>query len=357
MKSIKNILIICLLTLLIVNQSVAQSGSGSFFDILYALPKDGSSYIDSYLSPVVSRFGNDVTSGWYTTAKTHNTLGIDIDLSISSAFVPKIDNSFTFTNSPTSSLELANTNEASVPTIFGSDKDTPAMKIVDHNSTYGDVDIADINAPGGLNLKKHIGFAAVPLPILQIGVGLIKNTDLKIRYIPDFIPHVNFSYWGVGIMHDLTQWIPVIDKLPIDISLVAGYSKFSFDYPTNPDETNFNGSNQDLKGGASGFDIEAIVSKKIAVLTVLAGVGYSHAKSSFNVNGTYEIAYPPSPAWPAGYEAPNTTYTDPIAINSKTGGLKATLGIRLQFAVFFINGDYTLGKENVLNTGLGLTFR
>ncbi len=355
MKSFKNILIFCLLTLLIVNQTSAQSGS--FFDVLYAVPKDGSSYIDSYLSPVVSRFGTDVTSGWYTTAKTHKTLGFDLSVSISSAFVPASDNSFSFKNSDYTSLELANGNEASVPTIFGTDKNTPAMKVVDHNTTYGDVDLADLNAPGGLNLKKHIGFAAVPLPVLQLGIGLVKNTDLKIRYIPDVFPHVNYSYWGVGIMHDLTQWIPVVDKLPIDISLLAAYSRFSFDYPTNPDETNFDGANQDLKGTSRGYDIEVIVSKKITVLTVLAGVGFDHAKSTFNVNGTYDINYPPSPAWPTGYEAPNTTYTDPIAISAKTGGLKATLGIRLQFAIFCINADYTLGKYNVLNTGIAFSFR
>jgi hypothetical protein len=362
MKSVKHLLSVCLLTAIIFGQASAQN-KGEFFDILYSAPKDANTFLNSYLSPITKGLGYGMTTGWYTTAKPHNTLGFDISVSMSTVFVPKSDQTFTFQNSDYTNLELANGTQAEIPTVIGPNENTPALRMVDHNATFGDVTLANFNAPSGLGFKKKIGFAAIPVPILSFGIGLVKNTDLKFRFIPDVANNVKYSFWGIGLMHDITQWIPVVDKLPIDISILAAYSNFKFDYPMTESESGWTGSNQDLNGRTNGLTIEALVSKKISVLTLLVGLGYDHSSTKFNIDGNYDIDYSDlSSTWPAGYSIPGSTnnvvtYTDPIALTGKNGGVKLTGGLRLQFAVITLDFNYTLGSYNVLNTGLGVTFR
>ncbi len=359
MKSLYNPLKILVLIFLISFQAVAQNSSGSFFDLLYNTPKDASTFLNGYLGPVFKGFEFDLNSGWYTTAKTHKPLGLDISLSVNMAFVPSSDYYFKFNNSDYNNFQLASGTEANTPTVLGPNESTPQVQVVDHDPNYGDVVLANLNTPNGIGLKNQIGFSAVPAPMLQLGIGLIKNTDLKIRYIPDVSNQVDYSFWGIGIMHDLTQWIPVVNKLPIDISLFGGFTKLKFNYPTKPSDTGFDGQNQNISSTLNALDIEAIVSKKISVLTLLAAVGYNNGSSKFNIDGTYIVPFtPPSP--PPGYSYNNgqpVELTNPVALSIKSGGMKATLGLRLQFAVFYLNADYTLGKYNVLNTGLGFTFR
>ena len=340
--------------LLFINQGTAQNG---FFDLLNAGEKDASKYAGLYVAPIFKGFGYGFNTGWYTTAKPHKTLGLDISLSASLAYVPSSDQYFTFKNSDYSSLQLANGTEAKTPTLFGPNQPGPDVKVVDHNTTFGDVTLADFSAPKGAGLKKEIGFNAVPTPVLQLGIGLIKNTDLKIRYVPDFSSSADYTMWGIGLMHDITQWIPVVDKLPIDISIFGCYSNLKVNWPMSANDTNFPGSNQALSTGIKAYSIEALISKKVSVLTVYAGIGYSKAKTYFNVLGTYELTYNPTTPPPVGYTLPTPVFTDPISVNTKNGGMKLTAGLRLQFAILTLHADYSLMGYNVLNTGIGFTFR
>jgi hypothetical protein len=39
-------------------------------------------------------------------------------------------------------------------------------------------------AAGGLDLKNEIGIQAMPVPIANLGIGLPKGFDLKVRFVP-----------------------------------------------------------------------------------------------------------------------------------------------------------------------------
>ena len=105
MKSVKNLFTACLFTVLIIGQAMAQN-KGEFFDILYTASKDANTFLNSYLSPVTKGLGHGLTTGWYTTAKPHNTLGFDLSVSVSTVFIPKSDHYFTFQNSDYTNLQL-----------------------------------------------------------------------------------------------------------------------------------------------------------------------------------------------------------------------------------------------------------
>ena len=60
--------------------------------------------------------------GWYSTAKVHKKLGVDLSLRINTSFVPSADRSFTITD-----LEYISTDAESLPTIAGESRQEDLM--------------------------------------------------------------------------------------------------------------------------------------------------------------------------------------------------------------------------------------
>ena len=66
--------------------------------------------------------------------------------------------------------------------------------------------------------------------MIQAGLGLIKNTAIDIRYMPmlNVGDNINVNLFGVGLKHDLLQWIPVIgDAIPMSLSIQGGYTSLN----------------------------------------------------------------------------------------------------------------------------------
>ncbi len=326
------------------------SQSGDILDILYSGPEDASRYADKYFEPIFKGLGYGFNNGWYNTAKTHQKLGFDFTISANLAFVPDGDNFFTFRNEDFLITELASGTEAETPTLFGPDEVGPNMSVRDE--TTGLV-IARFAAPRGAGLKDEIGFQAIPSPIIQLGIGVIKNTDIKLRYIPD-VARKDADYYvlGVGVMHDIGQWIPFIKKAPIDVALFGSFSKLRTTVRFEPLEE-FPGINQRFSSTINGYSVEAIVSKKISVLTLLAGIGYNSAKTKFDLLGTYNVTYG-NPSLPEDFVL---EFEDPIHIDTDESSARLTGGVRLQFAIVTIHALYTFNGYNLLNIGLGFTYR
>lgn len=324
--------------------------SGDFLEILYGGPEDASRYADKYFEPIFKGLGYGFNNGWYNTAKTHQTLGFDITLSANLAFVPEADNYFTFRNEDFTITNLQTGTEARTPTLFGPDEVGPLMEVKDDATG---LTIARFAGPRGAGFKDAIGFQAVPSPIIQVGIGVIKNTDIKVRYIPDVArKDADYSVWGIGIMHDVGQWIPAIKKAPIDISIFGAYSKLSATVRFDPLE-DFPGENQRFRSTINGYTLEALISKKISFLTLLAGIGYNSAKTNFDLLGTYNVTYG-NPALPEDY---NVMFENPIKLDTNEGSARLTGGVRFQFAVVTFHALYTFNGYNLLNVGLGFSFR
>ncbi len=326
------------------------SQSGDFLEILYSGPEDASRYADKYFEPIFKGLGYGFNNGWYNTAKAHQTLGFDITLSANLAFVPESDNYFTFKNEDFLIARLETGTEAQTPTLFGPDEVGPLMEVKDDATG---LTIARFAGPRGAGFKDATGFQAVPSPIIQVGIGVIKNTEIKVRYIPDVArKDADYSVWGIGIMHDVGQWIPVIKKAPLDISIFGAYSKLSTTVRFDPLEE-FPGENQRFSSTINGYTLEALVSKKISFFTLLAGIGYNSAKTNFDLLGTYHVTYG-NPALPEDFII---TYEDPIKLDTNENSARLTGGVRLQFAVVTLHAMYTFNGYNLLNVGLGFSFR
>ena len=174
----------------------------------------------------------------------------------------------------------------------------------------------------------------------QLGIGIYKNTDVKIRWTPeiDLDGSGTFKLIGFGVLHDVKQWIPGLKLVPIEISAFAGYTNMKTEFFIDED------AGQRAELNVDALVIQGLVSKKFSILTVYGGLGYSRANTNFGLLGDFDIE---------GVDLP----TDPINFDFKASSLRATAGLRIKLAILTIHGDYTLQEYNTLTVGVGFSVR
>ncbi len=287
--------------------------------------EDGKSLIEAYISPLGNSLGAALNNGWYNTAKPHHLGGFDFTITANLVLVPADAKTFNIGESNGNTFSGGNT-----PTILGNKSSGTAT----FNST-------DFDMPAGLNIP------IFPVPMLQAGVGLIKNTEIDVRFMPEIkMKGVSTGLFGVGVKHDILQWLPIVDKIPIDISFQAGYTKLSsqimLEYYDNNNVKWDAEATLDVR--ATTFNI--LLSKKIAMFTAYAGLGYNSAKTTFNVDGTYNIAGLPL----------NVSDLTEFEFESNNN-LRANVGFRFQIAVLALQANYTFSEYPVATVGLGISVR
>lgn len=349
----KKIRILLGVVLLVPTMTFAQDDLGS---IIAGSASDAKYLGEGYISPFMKAFGAGLTNGWNNTAKPHKFPGADITVSIAAVYIPKADMSYEVDNSKLNNIFLLNNGsgqnnidpangKAMVPTLFGSDKGPTFQQ---KNAT------TDIPVPGTsfAGPAGTIPLKFLPVPVANIGIGLPKGFDLKFRYIPtiDFGQLSGgdvtgeMGLFGVGVLHDFKQYIPGIKALPFDLSAFVGYTKMKLEVGI-PE----GGADGKAEFGSSATTVQGIISKKIAVLTGYASVGYNIAKTTLAVKGNYDLNDNGNSSDPGE--------KDPVNIESPASGPRMTAGLRLKLAIFAFHADYTLQKYNTLTVGFGLNVR
>ncbi|UKJ06517.1 DUF6588 family protein [Solitalea lacus] len=322
--------------------------------------EDAGKLAQAYLNPFLKGFGTGLNNGWFQTAKTHGLGRFDITITPSVSFVPTEGRSFDLkTLGLSSNVRYSQTNTFS-PTLMGDNNEGPEVAVYGkHPVTGNDAELAKFRLPQGL------GFHVAPAPMAQVSVGLIKGTEVGVRFIPalNMGDAGNIKLFGFGIKHDVKQWIPGMKLLPFDLSVMAAFTNLTYRKGTEltPDQGalpksevyNQSTANQRLEFTSKGFMTNAIISKKISVLTVFGGVGYQSTTSEVGLLGKYPIT--------TGVNAVgNKTYeivTDPISFsNRESSSMNLTGGFRLKFAVFTFHASGTLAKYPTANAGIGFNF-
>jgi hypothetical protein len=307
--------------------------------------QDGTKLINGYVDPFMKTLATGLDNGWYNTAKPHKVAGLDLTLTVNAVMAPKSANFYNVNDLKLTNVQLAASQPAgisngNVPTIFGPDIGAVYQYKSDPSVTY--------TGPGGLDLKKSIGMNALPVPMVQLGFGLPKGFDLKVRFFPSTKIGDNGTaqLFGLGVMHDVKQYIPGIKLLPFDLSAFVGYTHLKLDYgfdTTHPDQ---HGSFE-----VNSTTIQGVISKKISVLTVYGGAGYNIAKSSLSMLGKYDID------GDGVYGDKSKGEVDPLQSKFAASGPRVTAGFRLKLAIFTLHADYTLQKYSTLTAGFGISIR
>ena len=318
---------------------------------------DASLLMQNYVNPLMKGLMYDMNGGWYTTAKTHKKLGFDITINANAAFVPSSDQMFAFVPSDYSYLTLPN-GESDLPTIMSENDAETAVDVTIDNGD-GTYNVASFEMPGGITGDLPIN--AVPAPMVQLGLGLPLNTDIKLRLIPNlnFDENVETSLFGLGLQHDLMQYLGSLEKLPLNISILAAFTNMNVSYNIKDEDS---GDDIDITNGEAQFKmntwtVQALASLDFKIITLYGGLGYNNGSASTKLKGTYTVDYEVEDGGGTVIGTTSETVTDPINLDFDANGVRATLGARLNIGFFKIFADYTLQEYNTASAGIAFSFR
>ncbi|MGL1886692.1 MAG: hypothetical protein OCD76_09270 [Reichenbachiella sp.] len=325
---------------------------GGMSNFLKAGSEDASVLMGNYLNPLFTGFGYGVANGWYNTAKAHKSLGFDLTVTVNAAYVPDDQLFFDIIESDYQNLTLVDPNLSNTSTLFGDATNTNVLSTYTETIDGQDYNVStEFPTPEGLSLDESFN-GIVPTPMIQLGVGIIKNTDLKIRWMPTITDtfdgnDFSVSMFGVGVMHDFKQWIPAIKHIPIDMAVLVAYNRIGM-------ETELAGAlpgeNQTGEIYIDSWTYQLLISKKLSVLTVYGGFGFNDTYTNLSVLGDYEVADDRGDGQPL-------VLTDPIDETYTSSGMRGTLGMRLKLAIITLHTDYTFQEYNTLTVGLGISLR
>lgn len=375
----------------------AQSNLGEIFN---GGVQDAEKLLNAYMAPFGASLGANLNAGWINTAAPLKPGRFELKMVANVAFVPTQEQSYNldalgFRNSVERNYQGLSATEqwqystAVAPTVFGSqDNTTTITKVLTYQDEVSGQtiteEIAELPLPGGL------GFSFNPIaPTPQLSVGLPLGTELMGRYLPGVSrsidnTDIDFSgIWGIGIKHDIKQWIPGIKRLPFSMSLAVGYSSSEADFsflPVVPQApsggqfadpglagTAYNGpapdpatyEGQGVAFRARAWNVNLLVSKKVSVLSVYSGLRYAHALTTLRMQGIYGISGDPYLNPDHENDANNGRYTlihteeNPIEVNMPLSqvGLVGGFRLKLAFLSLFAEGNYS--KFSTVSAGIG----
>ena len=211
---------------------------------------DASSLLEYISLHCIEGFGRDLIMDGIILAKTHKPLGFDVTFTLNTVSIPNESINFDPSNIPGNNFSGNET-----PTILGSGNGS----MITYSDSY------EFQMPNQGKINKNL----IPVPMIN-GIGLIKKTELDFRYLPNHNFSLGFAgdgsvhLWGVGLKHDLMQYIPIFgNAVPLDLSIQFGHTELNTKFNYKP-SSNIK-QEVDLNISATTFNI--IASKKILMFT------------------------------------------------------------------------------------------
>ena len=319
----------------------SQSG---FESILLAVESDSKKLFKGYMSPLMKGAIYSSNAGWFNSAKVHKKLGVDLSLRLNSSFVPVSDQVFSISN-----LEYVTSKAANLPTIIGDSRQEDLLITIPSDGILPQMSTT-IKAPKGIKNKLPLG--AVPAPVLQLGIGIPFDTELIIRYSPEYHRKgIDMSLKGIGIKHNLLQYFGPIDRFPLNVSALASFSQMKIDYDIQS-FSSINGSGQIAQFNLNNYNLLLLASLDVLVVNFYAGIGLSGGNSSFKMLGKYDLQYQTESNIPL-----TRSLKDPIDMNFNVSGYQTTVGAKFKFLIFSAFADFTFQEYNTLSAGISVNFR
>ena len=335
-------------------RGIAQSDE--FGSLINAGATDANTLAKAYLSPMMKGFGAGMNTGWIHTSTPKDFPDFYIGIQSGLSFVPSSEHRFDVTNMVFENLNYQD-GPTTAPTVNGPQRDGPTMQIIKNANGSG-------QPVGYFTLPQGTGLNFAPAPVIQAGIGLLYNTSLMIRLVPKIKVDDYSAYMtGFGVHHGLNQWIPGGQDLPVDLSVMLGYTLIrgrinlniipEYDPGTTNPYSMDTWNNQYLRSRSTAFTLNFIAGRKFSVLNIYGGLGYETSKSSIKTVGNYPTTMP-DPQVNNRYHTRIDMLTDPI--NFSINGFKTVhllAGFAVDLGIFQFFTDYTLSKYSTLSAGFG----
>ncbi|MBU4444041.1 MAG: hypothetical protein L6422_05110 [Candidatus Marinimicrobia bacterium] len=326
---------------------------------------------EMYVNPLVTAFGSGMNSGWFHSAKPHKLLGFDFGVRAMIVTFPDDQKTFNFDISQLSGYSFSTSISGysisltaadlypnhEVPTFFGSDEevDVRATKdqivdliegqLISEGATQTELSTASSLIDGAADEALDVvpslkiagtGLEFLPLIVPQAAVGLsVPMLPIKAELVFRGIPEIDlgedlgmFKFFGGGVKLALDPFIP-IPLFPVNISVGAYTQKM-----TLGDVLEANNTLMSL-----------MVGKDISLLVIGVGVYGAVGVESSNIKLKYDFI------------TDDGTIT-PIKFDMKgENKFRTTVGARVRLAVFNVSADYSMGVDNVVTIGAGISIR
>jgi hypothetical protein len=331
--------------------------------------------LNKYTEPMLGTFGNNLGQGWYNTADPLKTGRFELKIVASASFVPAKLQTFNLRDLNLTSFKPSSGQGDLFPTVLGKEADSAKMDII-------------IGGSGNNQLKQSLTLKALPLPIQampfatpQLSIGITKGTELMVRFCPNLSftvdkdkgQKLSLKYFGVGIKHDLKQWIPVLKVVPFSLSAFGSYSKVNANVgggaflTANDVEDNYNlmvtptpdpsapdFTKQKISLASNNWNVGGVISKKLSVLTLFGGVSLSGYSTSIKLEGGYPVLTAESTTT----QASMTHVIDPINLSVNHTQISATGGFRLKLLIMNLSvyGNYVPGGYSSVSASVGFGY-
>lgn len=343
---------------------------GKLNNLLSASTSDAELILQEYVRPFTTALGANLNSGWYNTAKTHDLLGFHVTFTTSVAFIPDAAKTYDLGD-----LGLNATYDNNIArTAAGERISGPTLSYKQNLPVIGDVPVTSFKLPAGTGL----GF--IPSPMISAGVGLIKGIEIDGRYMPTIKygtdKENSVDLWGIGIKHDLKQWIPVVSRIPVfQLAIQYGFTNLKWHTKFNPitpaslgsyvidQTTGIDWNKQSMDFQTRAHTASLLVGANLPVVCFYGGVGFSMAKTNLVTNGWYPIPTVIDQAGQGVVVVTNQSAVEnpiDIKIKAKDGSItkpRLNVGVRFKLAIITIHFDYTYADYSVATAGLGIAFR
>ncbi len=337
------------LVILVLSFSINIKAQDGLEAILLADVQDANKLTEAYMNPAMKGLIYGMNSGWYHTAKTHNKFGFDISFGLSASVVPTKDEIFYFAD-----LELSSsTTSTSLTGATVSGTNTLEAPMLINTVIEGQTVSANFTMPAGI--KEDLPLNAVPTPAVQFSLGLPKQIDIMVRFVPEVGSiDVKGNLLGIGFKKEITNLLGVFEKTPLHVSLLGAYTTMNVNYNIQ-NSSSISGINQEAMFNLNSYTVQVIASLNFPIINFYGGIGFNGGTSKFKMKGSYDLIYNTGSPFPN--DKKEITLTNPLNLNFKANGLRTTLGTRLSLGFFKIFADYTIQEYNTISTGIAFGFR
>ncbi len=343
----KILLFICVLVL---GASTTHAQLLDGLETVLLAKEDAQKLIQGYTNPLAKSFIYGLNTGWAHSAKTHKQLGFDLSIGVGASMVTDADLNF-FPNG----LRYAEVPSNGLPTIFSKSNSVPLDVIIPANSETDELR-ATLDFPGGVG--DDLPISGMPVPTAQLSIGAFANTDVILRYVPESnLEGASVSLWGIGLKHDLTQYLGPIDKLPFNLSVLAAQTTVSSRYNFEPTTLSQNpmADMRYVDFNLKAQTVQLLGSLDFPFISVFGAVGISRGTADLGMKGVYELEYLQQIG---GLEVSTTTsITDPVSLDYSANSTLATVGARLNLAILKIYAQYSLQEYSTASVGVSLGLR